>query len=75
MYTITRAHTRTHTLKHIHTFTQAKLNSLKIYVLELKESYDELLKAFSQLELSSKDSVADMEGVLATKIAAVKVHM
>lgn len=42
-------------------------------MLELKESYDELLKAFGQLELSSKDSVADMEGLLASKVEAIKV--
>jgi hypothetical protein len=54
---------------------QEKLRSLKRYVYELKESYDELLRAFSELKLTSKDQVIELERVLANKMASIKVYI
>lgn len=58
----------------MHVRVQEKLKSLKRYVLELKESYDELLKAFSDLKLTSKDKVVELERILGNKIATIKVR-
>jgi len=42
-------------------------------VFELKESYDQLLRAFSMLELGSKQQTGDLEKTLADKLAQIKV--
>ena len=52
---------------------QAKLRVLKQYVFELKESYDELLRAFSQLELAAKDKIAVLENRLLAALNTAKV--
>ena len=54
---------------------QAKLRALKQYVVELRESYDELLRAFSQLEGAAKDKVMQLEAKLATALATAKVRL
>ena len=55
------------------TSLQAKLRVLKQYVFELKESYDELLRAFSQLELAAKDKIAVLENRLLAALNTAKV--
>lgn len=42
---------------------------------ELKESYNELLRAFSELKLASNDRVIELEKVLANKVASIKVKV
>ncbi len=58
---------------HTTTLTQERLHSLKRYVFELKESYDELLRAFSLLETGSKQRVGQLEAELSDKITQTKV--
>lgn len=55
------------------TSLQVKLRVLKQYVFELKESYDELLRAFSQLELAAKDKIAVLENRLLAALNTAKV--
>lgn len=55
------------------TSLQAKLRVLKQYVFELKESYDELLRAFSQLELAAKDKIAVLDNRLLAALNTAKV--
>lgn len=42
-------------------------------MFELKESYDELLRAFSQLELAAKDKIAVLENRLLAALNTAKV--
>ncbi len=58
----------------MHTHTpQAKVQALKQYVHDLKENYEELLTAFSQLEGAAKEKVTQLERKLATVLATAKV--
>lgn len=43
-------------------------------MFELKESYDELLRAFGQLELAAKDKIAVLESRLLAALNTAKVH-
>ena len=43
-------------------------------MFELKESYDEILKALGQLELSAKEKVGEVERELAASITNAQVH-
>ena len=52
---------------------QEKLRVLKRYGFELKESYDELLRAFSQLEVAAKEKIAALESRLLAALTAAKV--
>lgn len=42
-------------------------------MFELKESYDELLRAFSQLELAAKDKIAVLDNRLQATLNTAKV--
>ena len=53
--------------------SQEKLRILKRYMFELKESYDELLRAFSQLEVAAKEKIAALESRLLAALTAAKV--
>ena len=57
----------------MHLSFQAKVQALKQYVHDLKENYEELLRAFSQLEGAAKDKVTELEGKLVTALTAAKV--
>lgn len=53
---------------------QAKLQSMKRYVFELKESYDELLRAFNELKLTlNPDNVMELKKKLNNKEVLIKV--
>lgn len=55
---------------------QAKLRALKQYLVDLRENYDDLLQAFSQLEGAAREKVFQLETKLTTVLSSAKVgHM